>query len=213
MPVATRQRRKGEIRRQQILDAAIEVFAERGFHTSRVSDIAGRAGVAYGLVYHYFDNKDEILRTIFLERWSVVLHVIESAISDAETPVEARLRSIIGFLVDIYKANADIVEVIVLELLHSPAFMRDEVVLGFQRAFAGISELVREGQRRGEIRQDLTPDVFSLFFFGGMEVAFNAVALKVFALREIPTEAFARSMVGFLMNGGAARPAPDVVVG
>lgn len=201
----TRQRRKSEARRRQILAAAVEVFAEKGFHTSRVSDIATRAGVAYGLVYHYFRNKDEILRTIFLERWAIVLQVIESAVNDAETPVEARLRSIVTFLVDIYKEHADLVEVIVLELLHSPEFMREEVVLGFQRAFSGLSELVREGQRRGEIRADLTPDVFSLFFFGGMEVAFNAVALKVFSLKDVPTEAFARSMIGFLMQGGAPR--------
>ena len=70
-----RQRRSIE-RRRQILEAAIEVFAEKGFHASRVSDIARKAGVAYGLVYHYFRNKEEILRTIFLERWSIVVQVI-----------------------------------------------------------------------------------------------------------------------------------------
>ena len=59
-----------------ILDAAVRVFARQGFHTCRVSDIADEAGVAYGLVYHYFDSKDEILDTLFLERWDVMLEAI-----------------------------------------------------------------------------------------------------------------------------------------
>lgn len=202
----SRQRSRSETRRQQILDAAIEVFAEHGFHQSRVGDIAARAGIAYGLVYHYFRNKDEILRTIFLERWTVVLQVIEQAVNDHERSVTERLRGLISFLVDIYKAYPDLVEVIVLELLHSPEFIRDEVVRGFHRAFEGITELVREGQQRGEIRPELQPDLFSLFFFGGLDVAFNAVALKVFSLKEIPTAALSRSMVGFLMQGAAPRP-------
>lgn len=199
--MATRQRRKSEIRRRQILDAAVEVFAERGFHSSRVSDIANNAGVAYGLVYHYFDNKEEILRTIFVERWSIVLQLIENAVADTGRPVAERLTSVISFLIDIYKQNADIVEVIVLELLHSPEFMREEVIHGFQQAFNGVADLVREGKRRGEIREDVAPETFSLFYFGGLEVAFNAVALKAFSLREIPSETFADTMVSFLMRG------------
>ena len=59
-----------------ILDAAVRVFARQGFHTCRVSDIADEAGVAYGLVYHYFQSKDEVLDTLFLERWNVMLEAI-----------------------------------------------------------------------------------------------------------------------------------------
>ena len=62
-----------------ILDAAMRVFARQGFHTCRVSDIADEAGVAYGLVYHYFSSKDEILDTLFLERWNVMLAAIAEA--------------------------------------------------------------------------------------------------------------------------------------
>ena len=63
-------------KRRLILDAAVRVFARQGFHTCRVSDIADEAGVAYGLVYHYFRSKDEVLDTLFLERWNVLLEVI-----------------------------------------------------------------------------------------------------------------------------------------
>ena len=63
-------------KRRIILDAAVRVFARQGFHSARVSDIADEAGVAYGLVYHYFGSKDEVLDTLFLERWNVLLEAI-----------------------------------------------------------------------------------------------------------------------------------------
>ncbi len=66
-------------KRRVILDAAVRVFARRGFHVCRVSDIADEAGVAYGLVYHYFSSKEEILDTMFLERWEVMLEAIADA--------------------------------------------------------------------------------------------------------------------------------------
>ena len=66
-------------KRRVILDAAVRVFAREGFHTCRVSDIADEAGVAYGLVYHYFTSKDEVLDTLFFERWNVLLEVIREA--------------------------------------------------------------------------------------------------------------------------------------
>ena len=66
-------------KRQVILDAAVRVFARQGFHTCRVSDIADEAGVAYGLVYHYFSSKEEILDTLFLDRWGLMLDAIAEA--------------------------------------------------------------------------------------------------------------------------------------
>ena len=76
-------------KRRVILDAAMRVFARQGFHTCRVSDIADEAGVAYGLVYHYFSSKEEILDTLFLERWNVMLQ----AIAEADRTASLRERS------------------------------------------------------------------------------------------------------------------------
>src|SRR5919206_2430939 len=63
-------------KRRLILDAPIRVFARRGFHHCRVSDVADEAGVAYGLVYHYFGSKEEILNQLFSERWQLMLDAI-----------------------------------------------------------------------------------------------------------------------------------------
>ena len=78
-----------------ILDAAVRVFARQGFHTCRVSDIADEAGVAYGLVYHYFSSKEEILDTLFLERWDVMLAAIAEADASTRAPRE-KLQAIAG---------------------------------------------------------------------------------------------------------------------
>ncbi len=75
-------------KRRQILDAAVRVFARQGFHSTRVSDIADEAGVAYGLVYHYFKSKDEVLNELFSERWSLLLAAIDEA--DREGDLAAR---------------------------------------------------------------------------------------------------------------------------
>jgi TetR/AcrR family transcriptional regulator, fatty acid metabolism regulator protein len=73
-------------KRRAILDAAVRVFARQGFHTCRVSDIADEAGVAYGLVYHYFASKDEVLNTLFSERWDVMLEAIREIDRQEEMP-------------------------------------------------------------------------------------------------------------------------------
>src|SRR3954468_17969178 len=75
-------------KRRIILDAAVRVFARQGFNGCRVSDIADEAGVAYGLVYHYFRSKDEVLDTLFLERWNVLLEVIRELDATDSAPRE-----------------------------------------------------------------------------------------------------------------------------
>ena len=78
-------------KRRLILDAAITVFARQGFHHCRVSDVADEAGVAYGLVYHYFDSKEEILNELFLERWQIMLDAIAEIDRREEVPVRDKL--------------------------------------------------------------------------------------------------------------------------
>ncbi len=108
-------RAKAPDKRRLILDAAVRVFARQGFHACRVSDIADEAGVAYGLVYHYFASKDEVLDTLFLERWNVMLELIREV--DAEAiPVRDKLGAIASFIVDSYQHDPDLMKVIIVEV-------------------------------------------------------------------------------------------------
>ena len=94
-------------KRRVILDAAVRVFARQGFHACRVSDIAEEAGVAYGLVYHYFASKDEVLDTLFLERWNVMLEVIRE-VDGRPIPAREKLEGIVSFIVESYRHDPDL---------------------------------------------------------------------------------------------------------
>src|SRR5207248_4850473 len=102
-------------KRRVILDAAVRVFARQGFHSCRVSDIADEAGVAYGLVYHYFTSKDEILDTLFLERWDIMLQVI-AEIDAEDLPVREKLHAVASFIIDSYRHDPELMQVIIVEV-------------------------------------------------------------------------------------------------
>src|SRR4051794_30202374 len=101
-------------RRRQILDAAIRVFARQGFHSCRVSDIADEAGVAYGLVYHYFDSKDQVLNELFHERWSLMLAAIEEA-DRTGGGARGKLGAVAGFLFGLLRPDPGLVKGVNLE--------------------------------------------------------------------------------------------------
>src|SRR5579862_6858712 len=102
-------------KRRVILDAAVRVFARQGFHTCRVSDIADEAGVAYGLVYHYFSSKEQILDTLFLERWDVMLAAISQVDASDLTPRQ-KLGAIAAFIIDSYRHDPELMKVIIVEV-------------------------------------------------------------------------------------------------
>ena len=105
----------GVDKRRLILDAAVHVFARRGFYHCRVSDVADEAGVAYGLVYHYFKSKDQVLDTLFLERWDILLEAIRHTDS-LEIPADEKLHQIAGFIIDSYRHDPDLMKVIIVEV-------------------------------------------------------------------------------------------------
>src|SRR5438045_6033228 len=82
-----------EDKRRLILDAAVRVFGRKGYHASRVGDIAEEAGVAHGLLYHYFKSKDQVLEAVFHENWSVLQARIAS-VEETDEPAADQLRHI-----------------------------------------------------------------------------------------------------------------------
>ena len=102
-------------KRRQILDAAVTVFARQGFHATRVSDIADEAGVAYGLVYHYFNSKDQVLNELFLERWSLLLAAIEEA-EKTDASHRDKLGAVAGFIFESYRYDPELMKVIIVEV-------------------------------------------------------------------------------------------------
>jgi TetR/AcrR family transcriptional regulator, fatty acid metabolism regulator protein len=155
-------------KRRMILDAAVRVFARQGFHTCRVSDIADEAGVAYGLVYHYFDSKDQILDTLFLERWDILLRAIEQVDGDDVTARE-KLYAITSFIVDSYRHDPDLMKVIIVEVTRAANTFGRTHLGHIRQAYVGIAAIVERAQREGVFRADITPDFAALAFYGAVE--------------------------------------------
>ncbi len=155
-------------KRRQILDAAIGVFARQGFHSTRVSDIADEAGVAYGLVYHYFKSKDEVLNELFIERWSLLLVAIEEADREGASP-RAKLEAVAGFIVDSYRHDPELMKVIIVEVTRAANSFGRTHLPEIRRAYDSIARIVAEGQESGEFRRDVDPNFASMSFYGAIE--------------------------------------------
>jgi TetR/AcrR family transcriptional regulator, fatty acid metabolism regulator protein len=155
-------------KRRQILDAAIRVFARQGFHATRVSDIADEAGVAYGLVYHYFKSKDEVLNELFSERWSLLLAAIGEADREGASP-RAKLEAVAGFIVDSYRHNPELMKVIIVEVTRAANSFGRTHLSEIRRAYDGIGKIVAEGQEAGAFRRDIDPTFASMSFYGAIE--------------------------------------------
>ncbi len=155
-------------KRRQILDAAIRVFARQGFHATRVSDIADEAGVAYGLVYHYFRSKDEVLNELFVERWSLLLSAIEETDRTGETPRQ-KLAAVAGFIVDSYRHDPELMKVIIVEVTRAANSFGRTHLPEIRRAYESIAKIVEDGQKEDAFRQDVAPMFASMSFYGAIE--------------------------------------------
>lgn len=155
-------------KRRVILNAALRVFARQGFHTCRVSDIADEAGVAYGLVYHYFSSKEEILDTLFLDRWDVMLAAIADADASDRSPRE-KLHVIAAFIVDSYGRDPELMKVIIVEVTRAANTFGRTHLAKIREAYAGIAAIVSAAQRDGAFRDDITPEFAAQAFYGSVE--------------------------------------------
>ena len=170
-------------RRKQILKAAVEVFAERGFHRTRVSDIARRAGVAYGLIYHYFDSKDHVLNSVFEENWGVFLKVIGDLRDAEDLAASAKLERIAALLIDALQVAPSIIQVIIQEISRSDRFVHAEKVSAFTGAFDVVHDIIVAGQAAGDLSPRLDPRVAAYMFFGALETICTGAMLGTIQCR------------------------------
>jgi len=155
-------------KRRMILDAAVRVFARQGFHTCRVSDIADEAGVAYGLVYHYFQSKDEVLDTLFLERWDIMLEAIREVDAN-DVPARDKLYAIASFIIDSYRHDPDLMKVIIVEVTRAANSFGATHLGKITEAYGQIRGIVEDAQRNGEFRSTVSPEFAAMAFYGAIE--------------------------------------------
>ncbi len=176
-------------KRRVILDAAVRVFARQGFHACRVSDIADEAGVAYGLVYHYFASKDEVLDTLFLERWDVMLEMIRE-VDEQSIPVREKLEAIASFIVDSYRHDPDLMKVIIVEVTRAANSFGQTHLAHIREAYELIGEIVAKAQAEGVFKPEIEARFAAMAFYGAIEQLLTG---WIFGLRPQGPEDFERA--------------------
>ena len=155
-----------EDKRKRILDAAVRVFAEHGYHTARVGDIAADAGVAHGLLYHYFASKDDVLKTIFVENWGQLVERFR-AVEATHEPADEKLAGFAKILLRTWRNDPALVTVMVREVARSQHIQDDVIEVG--EAFAILQRIIEEGQAAGVFRADVDSRFASWIVYGGLE--------------------------------------------
>ena len=193
-------------RRRQILEAAVRVFARQGYHTSRVSDIADEAGVAYGLMYHYFRSKDELLDTIFSERWELMLEAIRAADEREGATARDKLDEIAGFIVGSYRHDPALMKVIIVEVTRAANSFGQTHLAAIRAAYELIAVIVRGAQQSGELRADIDPLFAAMSFYGVVEQALTAWIFDELGATDQDVERIRELIVSTVVDGLAARP-------
>ncbi|HUZ80892.1 MAG TPA: TetR/AcrR family transcriptional regulator [Gaiellaceae bacterium] len=153
-------------RRRELLDAAARVFARRGFHASRVGDIAEEAGVAHGLLYHYFRSKEEVLETIFRETWGILV-VETQRIENADVSLREQLHRFARIYLGSWLVTPEAICVLVREIARSPDVggRVDEI----RSVFLGLTRIIEAAKQRGEVRADCDPVFAAWVVYGSLE--------------------------------------------
>ncbi len=192
-------------KRRAILHAAVRVFADKGYHGCRIADVANQAGVAYGLVYHYFQNKEELLESVFAEQWTMFITALR-AISEGTGSAGEQVAGICRFAIDVFRTAPAAVRVLLLEVARTPnAFRAGSTRQTFDEAVAIVAGIVRRGQRGGEFRKDADPVVAAAALLGTLELTLTGMVIGLIGgASDEEIEAVQRSVVDLALHGLAA---------
>jgi len=155
-------------KREAILRAAIKVFAQKGYFSSKVADIAKEAGIADGTVYLYFKSKDEVLHSIFDRAMEEFIAEGRREIAEIET-ADKRLQRIAQLHLEKLGADRDLAIVFQVELRGSTKFMEEFSGGGFAEYLDIIRRTIAEGQKTGVFRDDLKPITAAKILYGALD--------------------------------------------
>lgn len=204
---AGRSERESE-RREVILRAAVEVFSRKGYSGCRIQDVAKEAGVAYGLVYHYFQNKDELLESVFSIGWAGFLKHLRAEI-EREQHISGRVRGIVHVAFEAYRRDPRAVKVLILEVGRSPAGGSVNRGGAFTEVILSAAQMFRQAQMRGEVPVHLEPILCATMLFGCIEMALTTFVMGLLDRRdEKVIERAQEQVVEQFLSGLAERAAP-----
>lgn len=153
---------------QQIIDAAVRVFARNGYYNSRVSDIAREAGIASGTIYLYFKTKDEILVTLFREKMALFVAHVRAEIA-VEPDAVSKIRRLVARHFAVLEDDPDVAEVVQVELRQGHKFFRGASAHEVSAYFDLIASVLQEGIAAGQLRRDLPVKMATKVLFGAID--------------------------------------------
>ncbi|HET7136791.1 MAG TPA: TetR/AcrR family transcriptional regulator [Gaiellaceae bacterium] len=187
-----------EDKARRILEAAVRVFAARGYEASRVGDIAKEAGVAYGLVYHYYGSKKAVLEAVFREAWGRLLGAVALAEETGETAPD-QLELVVKIVLRTWRDDPDLVRLLVREVTRNPNLQDelDEIAQGF----ASLERIVRRGQEQGTLRPEPDARVAAWMLYGALEEVLTGWVLGTLPDDAGAVAAAEREVVATLVGG------------
>lgn len=179
------------------------VFAAKGYHDTRVSDIAAEAGVAHGLVYHYFKGKDQLLQDIFRRTWGHIEQGLRS-IEEGSTVAADQLAGVVRLLLGSYRMSPELVRVVILEVTRSGGLRAqvDEIA----DAFNIIERIIAAGQASGEFRADIPARLVSYVFWGAIDEVLTAWVFGTLPDADADVAEAERAVVELVLGGLRATP-------
>jgi TetR/AcrR family fatty acid metabolism transcriptional regulator len=155
-------------KKNRIIEAAVKVFAEKGFYLAKVSDVAKAANVADGTIYLYFKSKDDLLINLFEQKMELILQRFKAYLKDIIDPVE-KLHRFVDFYFILIKEDKDLADVFQVELRQSAKFLKDYHNQKFLDFLSMIKSIIQEGMNNGFFRTDLNPDIVKIMIFGTVD--------------------------------------------
>jgi len=183
-----------------IIDASLEVFREKGFANTRMADIANRAGVSYGLVYHYFSSKEVLFDAIVESWWKVVYDMLELN-SASESDFEKILNNIILFFLDTYDTNPNLMAIFITEVSRSSVYHTPRGLSKFRNMFVLFEEIMSIGQKKKVLRSDIATHYLTYIFLGAIEAFLSVVVLGNEKLTQDRKNRAATSIISVFLNG------------
>jgi AcrR family transcriptional regulator len=188
-------------RRRELLDAAVRVFARKGFHAARVGDIAEEAGVAHGLLYHYFRSKDEVLETIFRETWDLFL-VDTERIERSDAPLREQLRRFARIYFGSWVHSPELVSVLMREIARSPGVGGGWIGIG--SVVESLQRMIQRAKARGDVRADCDVVLATWCLYGALEEIMTGWVLGQLPSQEADVDRAVATVVGVAWAGLAA---------
>ena len=183
---------------EKIIQSSIKVFARNGFFNSRIAEIAKEANVADGTIYLYFNNKYDILVTIFEEEIGKIIARVKQELTLIEDPAE-KLERFAALHLSLAEDNRDLAEIIQVELRQSSKFMKEYRNKKFAEYVNIISQIVRHGQEIGVFRADVMPGIFKRAFFGALDEMSRFWVLS--SRKKYSVSTAAKQISDFFING------------